>query len=286
MLPPKKTILITGIKGFLGSNIANLLKDEYDVYGIGKIEEENNGIKTYSSLNINEIPINPDFLIICHAAVSSGAINLSNDLLFQANVDLTQQICNKFSRVKIIYISTASIYKNDGSTPISENSEINPQSDYAISKLWAENIILKNSNSLIVRLASLYGNGMRENTIIPNYVNQALKNELIEVWGKGERLQNYIHVNDTSAMIKTIIEKYEAIKIKILLCVSNKEYSNDNLAQIIASKTSSTINYINTDNSKSVYYDNSLTRKELGWNGEIDLKNGIENYIEWKQKQF
>lgn len=95
---------------------------------------------------------------------------------------------------------------------------------------------------------------------------------LLKCGGKGERLQNYIHVNDTSAMIKTIIEKYEAIKIKILLCVSNKEYSNDNLAQIIASKTSSTINYINTDNSKSVYYDNSLTRKELGWNGEIDLK--------------
>jgi hypothetical protein len=48
---------------------------------------------------------------------------------------------------------------------------------------------------------------MKENTLIPNYINQGLIKKEIEVWGNGSRLQNYIHVNDVVNVIELIIAK-------------------------------------------------------------------------------
>lgn len=280
----KKTIIISGIKGFLASHLADLLKDNYIVYGIGKEDENKDGIQVFSSQRIEEITIVPDFLIVCHAAVSSGQTAQSNELLFDVNVGITEKLIRKFSTSKIIYISSASIYDSNN-VLIQENSPINPQSEYAVSKLWAEQIVLKTKKGVAIRLSSLFGNGMKENTIIPNYVNQALKNGVIEVWGKGERAQNYIHVNEVCNCIKSAILNFDSVVGKILLGVSEKEYSNDTLAKIIAEKTNSKVIYINEDNSKSLHYNNNLTCELLGWKPQADFASEIHNYIQWK-KQF
>ena len=65
-----------------------------------------------------------------------------------------------------------------------EKSKEQPSSYYAKTKLQAEHLFKDSQNSYIVRLSSLYGPNMKENTIIPNYVNMALQKNKIEVWGK------------------------------------------------------------------------------------------------------
>jgi hypothetical protein len=72
------TILVTGIYGFLGSNLANYLVDYYNILGLynNNIQETlSDKIDTYS--DISKIKIYPDIIIMCHAAVSSGNIQLS-----------------------------------------------------------------------------------------------------------------------------------------------------------------------------------------------------------------
>lgn len=280
-----KTILISGINGFLASNLVALLKKEYTLYGIAKKAELVDGIEVFSSDRIEEIKIIPDFLIVCHAAVASGSIVLSNELLFEVNVGVTQRLVQKFREAKIIYVSSASIYDLDFNL-IRENSTVNPKTDYAISKLWAEQIVAKTQNKVIIRVSSLFGLGMKENTIIPNYVNQALQNGIIEVWGKGERKQNYILVQDACMYIKKAIEKFELVNSQLLLVVSKTEYSNNELAQIIAEETNAKIVYINSDNSKSCSYDNSHTCKLLDWTPNPNFLAEIKKYINWKKRQF
>lgn len=281
----KKTILISGINGFLARNLANLLKDDYTIYGIGKTADSKDRITSFASHQLEAIDFVPDFLVLCHAAVSSGQTSLATQELFDVNVTITQNLISKFPSSKILYISSTSIYDST-SLLIQENSVLHPQSEYAISKLWAELVVFKAEHALVFRLSSLFGIGMKENTIIPNYVNQALKNQVIEVWGTGERKQNYILVADACLYIKKALQNFDALKGKLLLAVHHKEFSNVELAQIIAKETNSKVVHCNEDNSKSLLYSNEITCKLLNWTPQSNFKEEIHKYIQWKREQF
>ena len=276
-------ILITGIAGFLGKNLIKTL-NQHQLYGLDIQEGIIDGVPVFSANDLEKIDEKIDVLIICHAAVASGTTILSNDILYDVNVSLTEKIVAKFKDAFVIYISTASIYDANLSL-IQENSNSNPQSNYAISKLWSERIVLANAKSTCIRLSSLFGNGMKENTIIPNYVNQALSKGKIEVWGKGERLQNYIHVNEACAYVKLAIDSFQKVQGKVLLAVSKKEYSNAALAQIIAKETNAKIFFYNNDNSKSLCYNNDVTSELLGFKPQFSFEGQIQDYIKWKKEQ-
>lgn len=275
-------ILITGIKGFLGRNLIKSL-DKHELFGLGTKEETISNIQVFNSNDLDKLELDIDLVIICHAAVASGAKTVSNEKLFNVNVSLTEKIVDKFKNAFVIYISTTSVY-DVNSDCIKESSNINPQSNYSLSKLWAEKIVSVNKKSVILRISSMFGIGMQENTLIPNYVNQAVKNGSIEVWGKGNRLQNYVHVDDVVQYINQIILNQENLYGKILLGVSKKQYSNLEIAQIILNNTEGKINFINEDNSKSFCYNNNYTSVLLNWGPQVNIEERLKKYIEWKKK--
>lgn len=277
-------ILITGIAGFLGRNLAKTLS-RHELYGLDIQKEVLDGVKVFGSDNIEDIEINFDVVIICHAAVASGTTVLSNKILFDVNVSLTEKIVNKFNDAFIVYISTASIYDINLDI-VYEKSIINPQSQYAISKYWGEKVVLNNKKSTIIRLSSLYGIGMKENTLIPNYINQALEKNTIQVWGNGDRLQNYIHVSDVTNSISLLIENQQKFYGEFLLGVSKREHSNLEIAKLISKKTNAKIQFINNDNSKSFRYNNDYTTDLLDWKPKITIEERLHNYIEWKQRKY
>ncbi len=275
-------ILITGIKGFLGINLIERL-DKHEVFGLGTKEETIGKIQVFNSNDLDKLDQDFDLVIICHAAVESGTTTLSNESLFNVNVSLTERIIYKFKNAFIIYISTTSVYDFNFDF-ITETSNINPQSNYSLSKLWGEKIVSINKKTVILRLSSMYGIGMKENTLIPNYVNQALNSGIIEVWGKGDRLQNYVHVDDVVQYIDLIIQNKENLYGKILLGVSKKQYSNLEIANIILNYTKGKIKFVNEDNSKSFCYNNNYTRNLLNWESQVEIEDRLKKYIEWKKK--
>ena len=276
-------ILITGIYGFLGSHLAEKLLLNHTIAGLYNTEKQmafNSNVLCFNKLEL--IDIVPDIIIMCHAAVSSGIINVDRSRLCETNIKFTKKIVEKFPNSKCVYISSVSIFGNKNEI-INEQSLDNPETEYAFSKLLGEKEINQNSNSIIIRFSSLYGNGMKENTLIPNYCNQALKSQAIEVWGDGRRFQNYIHISDAISLIEAAIECKTEINFP-LLGVSSKEYSNVEVATVISGLTNSVINYINKDDSPSFYYNNERTQKILNWQSEIELENGLKQYLEWKKK--
>ncbi len=274
-------ILITGIGGFLGSNLVDRLKD-YELYGLARKADVVKGVRTFSSDQLSEIEFQPDVIIMCHAAVSSGAISVTTDSLYEVNVSLTERIIRKFPHSFIIYISTCSVYERT-QVAISEQSAVEAQSDYAFSKLWAERIVLQSNQSTILRISSLYGTGMKENTLIPNYINSALNTNAIEVWGKGTRKQNYVHVEDVVNCVLHIISNRESVIHRVLLGVAERQYSNIEVAEAIAALTGAEIRFVKEDSSPSSVYDNTDTRKLISWQPKMNLKVELEKYIEWKK---
>lgn len=277
-------ILITGIYGFLGSHLANQLVKEHNVFGLYHHVKKDNleaAIETNNSLELVEFI--PDLIIMCHAAVASGREVLSNELLIKTNVDFTQKVLKRFPSIPSIYISSVSVY-GESNQIINEQTIINPLSAYAESKKIGEEIVMKNPKNKIIRLSSLYGEGMKENTLIPNYCNQALQQNEIQVWGKGTRYQNYIHVSDVVALIEEVIKNMNIIRFPIL-AVDSKEYSNLEVAQIIAKIIPSKIEFLNEDYSKSFFYNNKVSQKILNWQPKVNLATGIQNYLQWKERQ-
>lgn len=276
-------VLITGIYGFLGARLAERLALAHDVSGLyhtGK-RELSAMIPAFDSLDA--ITGAPDAIVMCHAAVSSGTTQLPKAQLQEVNVDLTARIVRKFPTAKVIYISSVSVYGFPEDV-IEEQSAVRPPNDYAVSKWDGEHTVRQNPNHVVVRLSSLYGEGMKENTLIPNYVNQALSKGQIEVWGTGERLQNYIHVTDAVSLIETLLDKEIAADCP-MLGVSERAYSNLEVAEIVAHCIKAKIVHVNQDHSSSVRYENRLTQKVLNWKPEMALEKGIADYIKWKQKQ-
>ncbi len=276
-------IILTGHKGFLGSNIIKAFQAQHDITGISRTKS-NSGfqIKEFISSELNQVVEKPDVVILCHAAVSSGNNHIETKELYESNVSFTDELIKQFPDAYFLFISSISVYGNQEKT-VNEHSSISPLSEYAISKLWGEQIVKKTKGYGILRFSSLYGENMKENTIIPNYVNQAIENGVIEVWGNGERQQNYFHVSDAVSYIdKMIVNQYEGV----FLGTSLKEVSNKELANIIAKELGSKVKFIESDNSFSLAFDNKSSREFLEITSEKDLELGIIEYINWKQKQF
>lgn len=277
-------IAITGVSGFLGSHLVAFFSENHEVIKISSSVQEDLSNAVYSINKLDNINKTPEVVIHCHAAVASGMNLVDNQTLFDGNVLATQKVVNQFPKSKHIFISTVSVFGNASSVK-KEYSDIQPSTDYAISKIWAEKIVLQSDHSVVLRLSSLYGIGMKENTLLPKYINQALGHQKIEVWGKGLRKQNYIHVSDVVYLIDKIVLRNIWDK-KIFLGVGNKEYSNIELAQIISGITNAEIVCVNEDNSPSYHYENSQTRSALNWQPLADISSEIKKIIEWKQKQF
>lgn len=263
-------IFISGASGFIGSNIFNVFNTKYSV--------------TVVKRNMLPSQVFPsDVLILAHASVQSGIDVQGSQELFDANVLYTDKLIKHFRHSKVIFLSTASIYDNSGI--IQNNSEINPINSYSISKYWGENLIKNNCTEYyILRLSSVYGEGMKENTLIPNYVNQMLTKRVIEVWGEGKREQNYIHVLDVVNLIEKMIQNKENKK-GVYLCVDNEEYSNFEIANFLTTNTSAEIRLVGNDYSKSLNYNNNDTKILFNWKPKVSIKNGLKSYIEWKRKQ-
>ncbi len=274
-------ILITGINGFLGRNLVDSFSN-HNVYGFdideGKIED----VHVFASSHLADIDIAFDMIIMCHAAVASGVYTPGTNVLYDVNVKLTESILKKFPESSIIYVSTASIY-DSSSNIITEKSKEKPSNNYSLSKLWGEHLVINSRRGAVLRLSSMFGKGMKENTLIPTYVRQALEADEINVWGDGMRLQNYIHVTDAVRYIERIMCDFDNCEGKALLGVAPEEHTNKMVADMIASHCNVTIRSIHEDHSMSLKYNNTWTTSLLKYNPSRDFKNQLIDYIEWKK---
>lgn len=124
-------ILVTGHKGFIGSNIYWLLRSYgYEVYGY----DRNDVLK----------PIKYDHIVHC-------AANLKGK--FHKNVELTKKICGKYDS-HIIFTSSAAVYGN--TIGAVETDNLNPFGEYGVAKAKEEELIYVKEHT-ILRLANVYG---------------------------------------------------------------------------------------------------------------------------------
>ena len=280
-----RKILVVGANSFIALNLIHQLKIENEVTGVYHLNNDKlcNDIRNIPVQKLNELDTEFDVVYILSAFIPGDPNDVNNSVkLFEANVRLVDCICKKFSKSRIVYASSVAVYKPRDAA-ITENDNEGGLNEYGISKLWGERIVSGNESFAIVRLSSVYGNGMKLTTIIPNYIKQAIESKVITVWGNGERRQDYIHVSDAV----NFLNRASLFNGNgIFLATVSQSLSNLQLAEIISQLTGCHISLTGTDKSASFFYDNSYTRSKLQYTAAVPVELGISELIEWIKEKY
>lgn len=170
-------ILVTGVHGFVGSNLVEALKREHDIYGLDIINPEKEGVLQTFSWNDLEVAPLPDVDAIVHLAGKAHDTKNKSaaEVYFKVNTELTKKIFDYFlahdSIKKFIFFSTAKAAADRVEGILTENVVPTPVGPYGESKIAAEQYLLskmeevrnKNKDVYIFRPCMIHGPGNKGN---------------------------------------------------------------------------------------------------------------------------
>ena len=170
---------------------------------------------------------------------------------------------------------------------------IGPRGVYDEAKRFAEAITLAYHRShgvdtKIIRIFNSYGPKMRDHDgrAIPNFIDQALKNEPLTVYGDGLQTRSFCYVTDLIAGIYKLMlsDLNEPVNIgnpneMSLLSLAKK------IIELTGSKSVIEYKSLPTDDPKVRRPDITKAQAQLGWQPVVSLDDGLENTIDWFKAQ-
>ena len=215
----QRTVLITGVAGFIGSNLADrLLSEGFRVIGIdnlsyGVIEQVPEGVE-FHKLDIRSPDIYPLFRgvdAVYHLAAKNCIADCQNDPLETSDINVTGTVnvfeASRQGQVgKVIYAESSALYEGSSVMPTPE-SEVYPQSFYAVSKLagmaFAEAYRrFYGLRTTALRYFCVYGPRQDYRRTIPPlmsaFIINLLQGKQPTIYGTGEKRRDFIYVDDVN----------------------------------------------------------------------------------------
>lgn len=288
-------VYITGIAGFVGSNLASYLKHAgYDVYGCDNLsfgyeknvpEEISWEIRSFTDLTENELC---QYDVIVHAATVNLIYAQNNPIqTFTTNALHTIEFFNKI-KTKIVYLSTASVYGNASVIPTPESGPYNMYNSYDTSKYISELFIQQKGNFTTLRLSNVYGPNQHSDHeysgVIGKMIGAALKGKPIQVIGDGFQTRDFTFIDDVCDAIERAIS-IPAINLPLNIA-SGVETSILSLYNevMFSTKSNSKIEFISPrqiDKISRRCLNIQMAKTYLGWSPSTSLANGINQTTEW-----
>jgi UDP-glucose 4-epimerase len=275
----KKNIIITGVAGMIGSNLLKKINNNNIVYGIdnlflGKISFIDTQKKNFFFYNsdlsfefpkiINKIKfIDEIWLLSANSDILKGNKNLNIDLnnTFLSIVNTLNKLDSKISKnTKIIFSSSSAIYGTSKNIINEKCLNFNPESNYGIMKLSAENFIKyfcrkKNCKYIIFRFPNVVGNNLTHGILYDFNKKRKKKNKIFNVLGNGKQKKPYAFVSEIVDCMLYINSKIKK-NISINIGPSDRGITVKEVVEIFIKKFGI---------KKKVIYQKS----EKGWDGDV-----------------
>jgi dTDP-glucose 4,6-dehydratase len=305
----KKTALITGGAGFLGSHLADLYLDaNYRVICIDNLITGNRDNiahnLTNSDFNFVEadictavnIPQNIDLLL--HFASPASPIDylkLPLETLRVGSVGTWNALeLARQKQARFLMASTSEVYGDPLQNPQNEKywgnvNPIGPRSVYDESKRFSEALTMAyyrkyGLDTRIVRIFNTYGPRMRKDDrrIVPMAITQSLKNEPLTIFGDGQQTRSFCYVSDLINGIFKLsqAETHEPVNIGSPLEYSMLELA-DKIIDLCGSRSTLIFQPLPQDDPKLRQPDITRAQQLLKWNPQINLEEGLNLTIEW-----
>jgi UDP-glucose 4-epimerase len=305
-------VLVTGGLGFIGFNLVRALEATGATLAIlshswppqTENEEPANARMTFFKGDIRDSAVVDEAVagrdVIFHLAGKSGPVasNASplDDLDVNSRGTLTLlDSCRRLNPdVKVVFPSSRLVYGAAPTLPVSEAAPTAPLSIYGIHKLAAEQYLLlfqrlHGLRASILRITNPYGPFQRPEQnrygIVNWFIHEALHGHTLTVYGGGEQLRDYIHVDDVvDAMLTAgLAPKADG---KIFNVGSGRGVSFVDMAEhIIRAAGRGRLEHVDWPAEAALVEtgdfvaDTSLIAKSLGWKARIPLESGIEDVI-------
>ena len=300
-------VSIIGANGFIGKNLTNKLIQNKS-YKLKLFGRTSNGLNIpsipYDQINLNNkeeiIEKVGDSDVVYYLASSSipseswdNPIREAQDNLFPF-LNFLEAI-TKSNVKKIIFTSSAGTIYGPSSVRISENDNKQPFSPHGINKLSMEYYLkyysMKNDIMFdIYRISNVYGKGQDTSKglgVINTFLENIIIKKSITVFGDGEIIRDYIHIDDVASILSFSIEQNKSTSNTYNLS-SNEHLSINELVKIIKEITRNdfNINYIlgrKSDNPKIILDNSKIIEKYPNYNF-IKIKEGIlKTYLDLKK---
>ncbi|MFH1753243.1 MAG: UDP-glucuronic acid decarboxylase family protein [Candidatus Omnitrophota bacterium] len=305
----KKRVLITGGAGFIGSHLCDyLLSKGYRVVAI-------DNLLTGNIRNITHVIGNRDFRFIKHDVTKFIAIKDAIDyvLHFASPASPSDYLNFPIQTLKVgslgthnalglakekkavfLLASTSEIYGDPLVNPQPESywgnvNPIGPRGVYDEAKRFGEAITMAyhnthRLNTKIVRIFNTFGERMRvsDGRAIPNFIEQALNNKPITVYGNGRQTRSFCYISD-------LIEGIYKLMISNMNTPVNLGNPNEmsvmdlakRIIELSGSRSKIAKKPLPIDDPKVRRPDVSLAKRKLKWQARVPLDEGLERTIEY-----
>ena len=277
-------ILVVGGAGYVGGGIVDKLKQTHNVTVYDSLIYEESYRKdvnfVYGDIRDHDKLLRllkaNDAVIWLAALVGDGACSINPELTFEINSESVKFLANNFDK-RIIFLSTCSVYGAQEGL-LDESSSINPLSEYASSKVQAEEY-LTDSNAIIFRLGTLFGisdefSRIRLDLVVNILVTKALTEGKLTVFG-GEQWRPLLHVVDVANAIAQTIES----DITGIFNLHYKNFKIIDIAEAIVKKVpSATIETtpMKFQDARNYQVSSEKLYQESGFKASTNLSKGIE----------
>ena len=304
-----KTAIVTGGAGFLGSHLCEYLLAK----GMKVICIDN--FITGSNKNIEHLKKNPNFRFMEHDVTKH--INIEEDVHYilhfaspASPIDY-QQIpiqtlkvgslgthnalgLAKAKNAVLLLASTSEVYGDPLVNPQPETywgnvNPVGPRGCYDESKRFAEAITMAyhnvhHINTKIARIFNTYGPRMRANDgrVVPAFVNQALNNQPITVFGNGSQTRSFCYIADeVEGLFRLLVSDInDPVNIGNPSEMTVLEFANK-VIELTGSSSSIIPMPLPVDDPKIRRPDISKAKRLLGWEPKVSIEEGLKKTIEY-----
>lgn len=291
--------LVIGGNGFIGSHLTGrLLAEGHTVHVFDRQPERYrkpiDGV-IYHIQDFGNRAILADVLkhidIVFHLVSTTVPKTSNNDPVFDVMSNVVESIylleqCAKKNVKKVVFVSSGgAVYGTPATLPVTEDSPLNPESSYGITKMTIEKYLslfhhLYGLEYVIVRPSNPYGerqNFEGDQGVVAVFLGKLAKNETISVWGDGKAVKDYIYIDDLidgiykSAMCKTAHRIFNIGSgvgssindiLKMMTKVVDRPITVKHLPKNVFDVT-------------NIFLDISRAKNELCWSPKISLKVGL-----------
>ncbi len=297
-------VLVTGGAGFIGSHLTeHLIRAGYQVAVVDDLStgQKSNIPKTVSwrKLDVRTQAFRslvrdwrPDY--ICHLAAQLSVVDSVREPTKDASVNIlgtvnTLAAAAGRSLKKFLFVSTAAVYGQAREIPTPEDSDLQLNSPYAVSKYSAEQYLsLFESNgqlpAVIVRLSNVYGPRQRysgEGGVAAKFAAAVLSNKKLVIEGRGEQTRDFLYVSDAVQGLIIAMEKGRGI----YNLSTGQEISIRELAVKIGEVAGTVPNVTYAPARPNDVKRSSLSpiraKRDLGWQAQTPLTDGLRQTLKW-----
>lgn len=307
-----KKLLVTGGAGFIGSNFVHYTlanKPEYEVTVIDKLTYAGNpdNLKevldkiTFVTGDICDKELMDKLVgetdIVVHFAAESHNDNSLRDPwpFIHTNLVGTATILEAIRKhdKQLHHISTDEVYGDlelDDPTKFTEKTQYNPSSPYSSTKAGSDLLVKAWVRSFGVKAtlsncSNNYGPYQHIEKFIPRQITNVLAGIRPKLYGTGEQVRDWIHVDDHNSAVHTIIEKGQLGELYLI--GANGEKNNKYIVETILElmgQPKDAYDHVNDRPGHDQRYaiDSAKLQAELGWEPTFtDLRSGLQATVDW-----